>query len=862
MVAAAILLAAGVAHAGTMEPLATAPGWVHEVFGVEDGLPAAGILDLVQTRDGFLWLATFDGLVRFDGVRFEVFDGEREPALGSDRVVKLLESADGTLWILSEQGHVARRADGVFTACGDATGGPAPCDLTTAGPAAYHSLHETPDGSLWFGGRSGLYRYVDGAVRRLESFRGPGRVRVVLGDRDGRLWVATASGLWLGDELGFEAVDLGGLGPTPVGSLARDGDGTLWAGLDAAAVGSVRSGRFVPMVEEGGHVLAGPGGEIWFSLPDRLLRQTGVGLETVAVKQPQTNHGVNVERAFASDQAGGTWTAWSRQLLRDGRPVLRLPESQAWVSSVLADRDGTVWAATTLSGELHAFRPALVDTVVDGLPVPAVYTVYEDRDGSLWAADAFLAVLDPDGGRFRVASGETPQRVRALLRDRQGILWVGTGWGLYAWDQAGFDGPHGPDALRNTHVHTLVEGSGGVLWAGTRDGLFRRGPTGTWSQPGRQEPAVSRVRVIHEMADGTLWLGTDGNGVVRLRGGAFTVIDRRAGLSSDLVRAIWPAPDGHLWIATERGLNRLDPNSPGRSGGPEAATLGTAQGLHDTGIHQLVADGLGNLWMSSNHGIFHARLTDLEAVADGRRRRVECVVYDERDGMLDSEANGGSQQAGLRDREGRLWFPTQAGVVRVDPRRALRPAAAPPVYVEAVRANGEELDLGTGTVSLAPDQRSFEIDFTAPTSRSPDRLHFRYRLLPYDESWQQAGTRRQAFYTKLPPGRYRFEVTVHGNGLRSPRPAVLDLVVTQRFAESSWFVGGMLLLAAALAFGALQLHVARIRHYQRQLVREVEHHTAIIVEQAERLRRVEALSPEALTDGPDDGLEEWPAEAL
>ena len=307
------------------------------------------------------------------------------------------------------------------------------------------------------------------------------------------------------------------------------------------------------------------------------------------------------------------------------------------------------------------------------------------------------------------------------------------------------------------------------------------------------------------------------------------------------MRSLYLAPDGRLWIGTEnRGLSRLDPASVDGRGNPRIALVGTRQGLPSRGIHQMVADGLGNLWMSSNDGIFRARLDDLNAVADGRLARLETVLYTERDGMAVREANGSVQDAGLRDRQGRIWFPTQAGLVRLDPGRLLRPSPPPPVYIEGLRLGEEESPVGPA-LRLLPPRRSFALEFTAPSFLAPERQRFRFRLVPYDRDWIDAGSRREASFTQVPPGRYRFEVKAAGpDGGWSP-PATLPIEVVPRFYETGWFQALCAALAAAAAFGLVLAWGARQRAGQAQLARMVAERTATIARQAEKLRELDDL---------------------
>ena len=841
----ALWLAAGFLGASTVDRIPGEPGWVHEKFTVEDGLPRAGIARAVQTRDGFLWLATFDGLVRFDGSRFEVFDSARVPALGSNRIFDLLETRDGALWIRTEQGYLARYAGGVFTGCAAPVAGRAVCTLPGPGATEFTRFATDASGTLWIGGRSGLFRAAGDELKAVPGLSTGAEVQAILRDRSGFLWVGTVRGLFRGRPGRFERVALPSEPFLHVPStLAEDAEGDVWIGT-TQGVGRFRNGRFTVEIPGRGTVGGDGRGGVWIALSDRVLRYRAGRLATV-LNGPSGPHLLWPGSSLLDGPGGEVWGATQLGLYRNGAP-LSLPGISGHISSILLDREGILWVTTSRSGELHALHPARVATFDEGLRGPSVYPLYEDRDGTIWTGGSgFLASLAPGALRFR--SLEPPkgpqQEVNAFLRDRAGTFWVGTGHGLYTLEGDRF----APVPFEALTIHAIREDSKGALWVGTDDSLFLRAPVaegGWWQELTRKDGLDHpRIRAIHETPDGVLWLASNGGGVIRFAGGRFTAVTRAQGLSSDLVRTICPAPDGRLWISTENGgLSRLDPDSVGRPGGPRIATVGMRQGLYTNGIHQIVDDGLGNFWMSSNQGIFSARIADLNAVADGVKARLDTVAFTERDGMADREANGSS---GLRDRSGRIWFPTVQGVVRLDPRTALRRREPPPVQVVRLRSGEEEI-LGSGGVArVSPRQRNFAVEVAAPSFEAPERQRFRVRLNPYEKDWVDVGSRREVFYTQVPPGQYLFEVLASGPGGEwSARPATLRVEVVPRFFETGWFrmLATLASFAAitALVAGVVRLREARQRARQEELLRLVAERTATIGEQAEKLRELDRL---------------------
>jgi signal transduction histidine kinase/ligand-binding sensor domain-containing protein/DNA-binding response OmpR family regulator len=853
----ALLLTLGLAvatsaRAHTLSPLPALPGYVHQVFGLEDGLPRAGIIQILQTRDGYLWLATFDGLVRFDGARFEVFDSDRFPALGSNRIVDLLESRDGTLWIRSEVGHVARYAGGAITGCTvpkeDRAGS---CSLHHAGEPRHTHIHEDTAGTVWIGGSSGLFRVAADGLHRVPGLNVRKGIRAVLHDRTGQLWAGGAEGLWAGRPGAFRRLrtppEVLGEG---VSGVTEDAAGDVWVATTRGA-GRVRDGALRLEVTGNAFLDRDSGGKVWISVENQLLRATGGRLETIATGGGGL-HGMVFGRKVRIAPDGAAWAAWTNLLLRNGTPALRLASPMFTVTSTTIDREGTIWASSSAPGELHALHPARVTTLAEGLPNPSVYPVYEDRDGTLWTgAFRTLARLPPGATRFQTLPlpGNDPlDSPEAFLRDRSGTFWVGLSQGLFFQDGGRFAGPVGPEALRTAFIRAIFEDSRGVLWVGTEGGLFRREPPsrgGQWTFLDIDDGLSNLwVRVIREAPAGTLWFGTNGGGVLRLADGRFTPITETQGLSSNLVRAIHPAPDGRLWIATEnRGINRLDPATLDDPEGPRIDHVGQNEGLYARGVHQIVADGFGHLWMSSNEGIFRAALRDLDEVADGRRSRLDSVVaYTERDGMRNREANGGGQDAGLRDRQGRILFATQNGIVRADPRQLLGRREAPAVLMQRLRVGDEEVSLTAGTVRLSPAQRSFTVEFTTPSFRAPERQRFRFRLTPYERDWVDAGARREASYTKVPPGDYTFEVLASGpDGVWSERPARVEIEVVPRFFETAWFLLACAAGAIAVAAALLRWRGTRLQARQARLEQLVEERTTTIADQAEKLRELDRL---------------------
>lgn len=824
---AALLVLLAARAAGAVGPW-VAPGWHLDHWTLADGLPVNGLSALAQTPDGYVWIATADGLVRFDGVRFEVFGTGTHALFPSDRFTTLALAPDGRLFAATAQHHLLSWKDGGFTLHGRADGMP---DERVFGLVADAS-------GVWIGTGRGLARYAAGRIEPVAADRVRERVLSATADADGTVWIGTerAGLLRLRDGV-VEAMPA--LPDAPVYTLHRDQAGRLWVGTGDGLF--VLAHDELRRADEPGDcavvsvfaVQEDPRGRLWAG--------TSCGVWHLRGQPPRGNvRGGSVRVPVAVAPGGEVVLRSGRSVLVEDVPVLKFPEEP---TAHLVDQEGGVWVATA-TGNLYRVRRHELGRLPAA--ICDAYSVIADRGGDFWVACEDRGVLRIRGDRlvqqFGEQEGLTALHAWVVSEAPDGSVWIGTN-ALCRVDgdrcvREGLAAGLGDGGVRAIYFDRQGRG-----WIGSRDGLFRREVDGRIHEVGQPLGlGDALVRVIHEGADGTVWLGTDGSGLFRIDGDRA----RPVALPSSLVRDLHEDAAGHLWIATEtRGLLRLDP----RTGA--VAVVGKPAGLPDDGIHRILDDGLGHYWLSSNYGIFRVARAELVDLVEGRRDRVRVVRYAEREGMAHREANGGTQWAGIRTRDGRLVFPTQSGVAVIEPARMAPDPAPPPVHVESLTAGGAVLD-PRHPPALAPDQRDFAIAYTAIAFDDPQALRFRYRLEGFDEDWVDAGARRQAFYTRVPPGRYRFRVAAAGrHGLWNEAGATIDLVVTPRFSETGWF-RALLALAGLLVVASLvRLRFARLRARQRELSGLVAQRTAELLREkanAEAAREQIARQAEALRD--------------
>ena len=816
--AASVLLALGLlagASAEALEPGKRLSQYVLDVWQTEEGLPQNTVQTVLRGSDGYLWLGTQEGLVRFDGARFTTYDRKNTPELRHNSILCLAEAPDGTLWAGTNGGGIlCRRRDGTFSSIGAAEG------LETL---IVWSIVFDAAGDAWVGGDgNGVQRLSGGrAVQRVGVKEGlpVEQVRILAFDRAGALWVGTTGeGVAVVRDGRVERVwgaDV--LGSGLVRGLAADGAGGVWVATSGGGLTYVKDGETTAYRQKDGfpsdqvtalHVDAA--GTVWFGT---------------------WGDGVGRLQAGAAEVIG----------TREG-----LSNDQVW--AITTDDEGSLWIATWVGG-LNRLRDGkfLTFTTREGLTSDNVRAVCEGRDGSVWIGTAGGGLNRLKDGRVRAwrqADGLPSDHVSALMEDRKGTLWVGTNLGGAARYSDGRFVPLGPaQGLPHHDVRAFLEDREGNVWIATiGGGLTRVAPDGTLrvftvadGLPG------DRVLALAEAADGAIWLAASGTGVIRFSEGRFRAFTTAEGLSSSRVIALRADPDGTIWAGTSGGgLNRI------RDGRVVAVT--TRQGLWDDLVQVILDDGRGSLWMSCNKGVFRVSRADLEAVADGRAASLVSVAYGASDGMRSASAAGGQQPAGFVASDGRLWFPTYRGVAVLDPSLIPVTGRTPRVAIEDVFVDGRRADLRRPLV-LAPRAERVEIHYTALTLVAPDRVRFRIRLDGLESEPVEVGTRRVAYYTHLPSGSYKFRVrAADAGGEWGEKETALSFRKRPRAREAWWFWAALVLAATAAAWGSARWRMASLRAREAELLVLVAERTRSLSEEKVRAEEARVRAEEARSE--------------
>ncbi|MCI0337862.1 MAG: histidine kinase [Acidobacteria bacterium] len=740
----------------------------HTVWHDKDGLPQNTVRAITQTRDGYLWIGTEGGLARFDGVRFTVFDRANTKEIRNNSITALYESQDGSLWIGTAGGGLVRFFESRFTTYTKANG---------MANNFIRAITEDRAGHLWIGTTDGLSSFRDGLFTTYRTANGlPANVvRTLNLDRRNDLWIGTSVGLARltnGEFVVYTTKD--GLSHDSIRTICEDRQGNLWIGTEGSGINRLKGGVFTVYTTKDG-------------LSSDLIRSINVDSED--------NLWIGTAGGGLNRLAGGKFSTFG---IREGL-------STNFVRSIHEDREGNLWVGTE-GGGLHRFSDGKVTTVTtkEGLSSDFVKAVYEDAKGELWIGTEGGGLNRLRGGKVTVFGSEDgiPNNpVKALYGETKGSLWIGTdGGGLVRLKNGKAATYTERDGLLGMAVFAICGDREGNVWVGTGNGLnrLRNGRVTTYTK--KDGLLDNRIRALHAGRDGSLWIGFRDSGLTRLKDGQFTVYTEKEGMPDVSVFSFHEDGAGELWMATDGGLVRL------REGA--FTTFTTRQGLFDDTLYRILEDDRGRLWVSSSKGIFHVSKRELDAVAAGRTGAVSSVSFTTADGMISSECTGGSQPAGWRTREGKLWFPTVRGLVMIDPEAEASNKLPPLVHIEQVIVDkkpivaNEKAQLPAGTVDV-------DFYYTALSFVAPERVRFRYKLEGMEKEWTEAGTRRVAYYTNLPPGNYRFRVMASNNdGVWNAAGASFDVSIKPYFYQTHLFYA---LCAVALALASWSIYRLRIK---------------------------------------------------
>jgi ligand-binding sensor domain-containing protein/two-component sensor histidine kinase len=766
-----VLLLVCPAAAFSLDPNISIPQYLHTSWTQEEGSSLPAIQSLAQTRDGYLWLGTGHGLIRFDGLRFVPWEAKPGEALPGRDIRFLQPSSEGGLWISTamgiarlDQGHLIR-----YPALDRWLGGT---------PAT--SMMVDHEGNLWIAG--GVPTGNDlRVIRRKGSIQvyGPAdglpdhKVVKLFEDSLGNLWIGTQNGLcrW---SPGNRA-DCLAVGPLNVFSITEDAGGEL-------IIGDRMSRRLLQLAGRELRPILGQLGDA--SLDPRLVMR---------------------------DRDGNIWIGTAGQGLlrlhgsRRDRFTRKEGLSSDFINGLLEDREGNLWVSTARGIDQFREPKVLHVSTLDGLSSDVINSVCISAGGDAWIGTTGGGLNHIEGRRishYLTDSGLPSSTVLSVHEDRGGRLWAGTSGGLVYRSQNRFVEVDAPDGGHLNVVFAITEDqTGDIIAADARKGLFsiRHGRAEKLSIAGLEKKDVYQLLTAR---NGVLWIGYYQGGISAVRGNSAQFYGVDDGLPGGPVQAIYEDRDGTLWVGTRDGLSRF-------RGGQWASWM-AQQGLPEGGVNGIVEDDSKGLWLMTGSGILRLERTGPNGFREGSPGHLAFPLYGRTEGLrLPSVANMANPRI-AKAQDGRLWVATEDGAAVIDPRRIRSNPVPPPVAIEQLLVDGRPMETGPASgIKLRGSE--LQIVYTGLSLTVPESVRFRYRLDGLDRNWTDAGTRRNVTYVNLPPRKYLFRVTASNNdGVWNTTGVSLAFQIAPYFYQTRWFAVLCAGIAALLAWGIHWLQVRRV----------------------------------------------------
>ncbi|MDI6767494.1 MAG: two-component regulator propeller domain-containing protein [Bacteroidota bacterium] len=767
--------------------------YTHQAWSVEQGFTQYMITAIARTRDGYLWLGTGDGLVRFDGVQFTLFDHRNTPAIKSNYIKALCEDENGTLWIGCYNGGILHHRDQNFSLAGIPDG---------IQQTKIFSMHYSAEDDLWVGTDSGLFAMSIPSANRFTD---------IIIDQPRR----------------YPPLD------QEIKAISEGPEGTIYAVESSSKImkKSLRERTFTTVcekVEEIFSIFVSRNNKVWIGSNKGLFVLQDSGLTRYKAANGFLRSWVET---FYEDREGNLWIGtigdglWKLENNIFKRFSRAEGLSSDRVSSLFEDDEGNLWIGTR-GGGLNRLRKKAVTTYSkeDGLLDDHVSSVIEDRSGVMWIGtkkglnSLRLTQHGPEIGSYLLSPVERENIVRSVVEESHGRLWVATEEMVWRLSGKTFI-----PALRAQRMRTLLFDSDNNLWIGgtNQGGLVQLNANGI-TYLIEKSGTVDRVDSLPDRAghlefikaiiidkDGTFWLGTNG-GLVRIQsrrdarlpsvGQGFprdsvVLFNENQGLIGNAVLTLHYDEQGVLWISVYGyGLYRLNPEHAVH----RFSRISKDDGLFDNTLYSILEDDQGRMWFGSNLGIFSIRKQELHDFCDVKISEVHPVVYGIAEGMKSLECNGGNQPSAWKSRDGRLWFPTVEGVVVIDPNRPHTAAPAPRVYFEQLIADDSSYTVQSN-LTLPAGTRKLTFAYTGISFTSPTMVRFKYKIDVIDHDWHSAGFQRNISYVNIPPGTYTIRVIAANNeGLWNTEGAAISFTILPHLWERTWvqLLAGVVLLAA------------------------------------------------------------------
>ncbi|MCP4156222.1 MAG: SpoIIE family protein phosphatase [bacterium] len=761
------------------------------------------VFAITQTHDGYIWLGTSDGLVRFDGINFTLFNKENTPQLKANLIETLYQDRNGTLWIGKNYGGLAYLKNGKF-------------GIYTTGKHPYFdgilALIEDREGLLWVGSYSGISS-VNLRNGDITHYTGPNQL----------------DGFWVYD-------------------IREDNAGNLWFGGSAGISKRTPNGKFVKIDAPNKtqdffvyNMITKTANQQWVGGSNGLYHINGGKIKRYGIARGLPDLTV---MALHEDRDGNFWVG------TDGGGLSRIQEGTiqtlstqdgmacGYVYSIYEDKEGSLWAGT-LDGGLHRFcdTPITMFTSKEGLLHDTVNKLYLDRAGKIWiCTDAGLNRLSIKKRKYSLETvqvrGMSNLSVHDVIEDRNGDILIATATsGLLRFNPGtgNYSSYNTKNGLSHNRAKCIVEDKKGTIWVGTKNGLnrIRNGKVTVFTT--KDGLLNASVRCLYLDSKENLWIGFEKGGVNKLKDGRFTAYRPGKDHRNPRIECFFENSDGTLYIGTHSGMSVLVNG--------EFINYTTRSGLIENHVNSILDDGAGHLWLSSRGGISRISKKELKAYDAGRLPTIYTLTFNEQDGMKTRWCSSSS----LKTADGRLWFATFKGLAMLDPARINKNEQPPSVILEGFKIDGESINIYTAkannSLRIPPGNKRLEFNYTAPSFLKPEAIKFRIKLEGYDRQWIDMGNKRSTVYTRLSPGKYTFRVIAcNSDGIWNRTGDSFSFYLQPFFYQTTWFYILVIALPALLIYAGFRIRMRRLLLKKKQLTILVQKRTHSLKERTIELQ--------------------------
>lgn len=748
----------------------------------ENGLPQNTVNSIIQTRDGYIWVATFGGLARFDGIKFTIFNSSNTPVLQDTRIIFLNEDFEGILWITTEYGVVYYYENETFTKFEAKVGDE---------KKSYYFLDRDKDGSVWIQRSNSVKKYAfkkgEPSNKILKNFP------IKISSQITTTSVFDKNILWY-----YGGTDI---------------KNNLF-GIDTETSKEIKTDNLPTTYEVHKISLNNKNGGIW------LITDNAVGIISNNKFKPMYTSIIPeyIDSSFITDEEDNVWCITSTHIYKIADGEVKKSEikdfTQAYVIQNIIDKEGNIWVGTAGEG-LYRLKKSRIRTygLAKNNQILQTYSVIEASDGTIWiGTDNLLSIKNNEIKAEWSNENFKESEVRSLALDKNDGLLLGTTNGVFEFFGEKFKRR---ENIFTNDINTIYVDKQNDLWVGTFEGLISLKDKKNKLYTVKNGLVNNQIHFIKQTRNADLWIGTVG-GLSRFRDGEFTNFTTKDGLSNNNIRDIFEDVDGTLWIGTYGGgINRF------RNG--KLVSITSKDGLAEDISSAILLDDDDNFWILGNKGVYSVSRQSLNDFADNKINLVFCSVYDTNDGMISDEGNGPYQHSGWKAKDGTLWFTMVKGAIAIDPKSNSK--IPPKVYIEDVFVDDNKVDKSQ-ELSLDYNQEDVEISYTGLNFTKPENVQFRYKLDGRDKDWNFVGTRRTVYFPFIPSGQYTFKVqALSPGGVWSENEASILITVNSPFWQKWWFYLLCSLLVFGVVIGVYQLRLKRVevarlkqREFSRQLI--------------------------------------------